>query len=540
MENDDLDKGRTVVVSGVPDALPLSRMVDKLTIHFQTRRRSRGGDVEAVRYPTNLDGVAFVIFDEAKDAARVTRNERQIMVDDEFPEEYLLTVYPFTRDVFFYVSSATVNLSVFGRDQASLIQRLRSAHRSLRFRPLPGESITAIEGPFTAIQALRQDLIRRASRVKSRVPAQTAAKLKEAPLNPRVISHRESVSPVSCGGSKAKLEPASSNSLSTPPQTTGEATEVLLSNAKTQNGYSRRNISSPVRSFCNPDSYEEQQRARSRHRVLTEYRTESAKANPRQVVGEEISAGIRSSLSGPDLLPAEDISMKQQREDGISQKRTRPDRASTPKIRGENHLGSGYSRTDYLKESDQSSSAVTAKPPRTRLKDVSKSSNSGSKGTEALSAVCPQNQEDMCIWVDSYTFRYIQKFDKDNLDMCLSGLEVSAKCVEGTDLMQIMFTAKQTSQTSSRIQQASQDLCALVDSTQSTLRVYQVNLNKKVLSDKQKLNDICKNSNTLYDDVLYMFEDSCIKVIGPSISSFLFCRTVEDRVAKLKDRSLTV
>ena len=66
MENDDLDKGRTVVVSGVPDALPLSRMVDKLTIHFQTRRRSRGGDVEAVRYPTNLDGVAFVIFDEAK------------------------------------------------------------------------------------------------------------------------------------------------------------------------------------------------------------------------------------------------------------------------------------------------------------------------------------------------------------------------------------------------------------------------------------------------------------------------------------------
>ena len=33
------------------------------------------------------------------DAARVTRNERQIMVDDEFPEEYLLTVYPFTRDV---------------------------------------------------------------------------------------------------------------------------------------------------------------------------------------------------------------------------------------------------------------------------------------------------------------------------------------------------------------------------------------------------------------------------------------------------------
>lgn len=442
--------------------------------------------------------------------------------------------------VFFYVSSATVNLSVFGRDQSSLIQRLRSAHRSLRFQPLPREGVTAIEGPFAAVQALRQDLIRRAGRVKSTVPAQTAAKLKEAPLNPRVISHREPVCPVSRGGSKAKLEPASSNGLSTPLQTTGEATEVLLSNAKTPNGYSRRNVYSPVRSFCNPDSHEDEQRARSRHRIPTEYRTESAKANPRQVVGEEINAGIRSSLSGVDLLPAGEISTKQQREDGISQKRTRPDRASTPKIRGENRLGSDYSRTDYLKESDQSSSAVTAKPPRTRLLDVSKSSDSGSKDTEVLSAVRPRSQEDMCIWVDSYTFRYIQKFDQDKLDRCLSGLEASAVCVEGTDLMRITFTEKQTSQTDSRIQQALQDLSALVDSTQSTLRVYQIYYDKKVLSDKKKLIDICDYSNILYDDVLYMFEDSCIKVIGPSTSSFLFYRRVQDRVAKLKDKSLTV
>lgn len=59
-------EARTVVVSGVPDALPAGRMVDKLTIHFQSCRRSRGGDVEAVRYPTDMDGVAFVTFDEAK------------------------------------------------------------------------------------------------------------------------------------------------------------------------------------------------------------------------------------------------------------------------------------------------------------------------------------------------------------------------------------------------------------------------------------------------------------------------------------------
>lgn len=66
MESNDWDESRTVVVSGVPDVLPVSRMVDKLTIHFQSCRRSRGGDVEVVNYPTNLDGVAFVTFDVAQ------------------------------------------------------------------------------------------------------------------------------------------------------------------------------------------------------------------------------------------------------------------------------------------------------------------------------------------------------------------------------------------------------------------------------------------------------------------------------------------
>lgn len=58
---------RTVVASGVPDVPVLlpSTIRDKLTIHFQTRRRSNGGDVQEVRYPTDMDGVAFVTFDDA-------------------------------------------------------------------------------------------------------------------------------------------------------------------------------------------------------------------------------------------------------------------------------------------------------------------------------------------------------------------------------------------------------------------------------------------------------------------------------------------
>ncbi|XP_044044092.1 uncharacterized protein LOC122872223 [Siniperca chuatsi] len=532
METDAWDKSRTVVVSGVPDVLPVSRMTDKLTIHFQSCRRSHGGDVEVVRYPTNMDGVAFVAFDKAEDAERVVRKEQQIMTDDEFPENYLLTVFPFTRDVFLYVPSAMVDLSVFGGDQASLIQSLQSAHRSLRFRPLLQQRRATIEGPFTAVQALREDLIRRASRLKSTILAPAAAvKLRETPLNPRVISHHKFVGSVSCSRSKAKLEPASSNSLSTPLQTTGEGTDVqsLLSNAKTQNASSRQKVSYEnlrVGSFCDTQSDEKrEQRAWPRLEMPTEYGTERAKANPRQALREEINAGIRASLSGMDLLPAEGISAKNPGEDNISQKHTRPDGISATKPRRESHLGSHYSRTDYPKESPQSSSAVTAKLLQTGLKDVAMSSESDTR------AICP---EDTCIWVDSDTFRYIAKFDKKEFNRCLRGLDVTAEYVEGTDLVRILLTEKQTSKTSSRIQQALEDLKTLVEFWMSTLRVHRIYYEEEEQPEKKKLLQICDDVNIPSNDILYMLEDSYVKVIGPSVSSHLFYKRVEDRISRLK------
>ncbi|XP_076579648.1 uncharacterized protein LOC143315936 [Chaetodon auriga] len=546
MEADSWSERRTVVVSGVPDVLSVSRMIDKLTIHFQTRRRSHGGDVEGVSYPTNMDGVAFVTFDEAGDAERVVQKEQHIMVDKEFPEDYVLTVFPFTRDVFLYVSSAMVDLSVFDRDQAPLIQSLRSAHRSLRFQPLLQQRKATIEGPFAAVQALREDLIHRASQLKSTVSAQTAAvELKETPLNTRVRSHGECVSSVSCSGSQAELEPASSNSLSTLLQTTGEATKVQtpLSNAKTQNTYSRQNVSCGSLaggSFWSTDSDEEEQRSQSRLQMPTEYRTEGAKADPRQVFGGEINAGIRSPLSGLGLLPAEETSAKQSREDDISQKHTRPDRVSAAKIRGENHSGSQYGSTDYLKESDQSSSAVTAGLPQTRLKDVWQSSESDAQDTEELPAVCGEDPEDMSIFVDSYTLRYIERFDKKEFDRCLRGVDASVEYVEGVDLMQISLTEKRTSKSASRIHRALMKLSTLVDRWQSSLRVYQLHYDKEEQAEKHKLIWICEDVNFRFDDVLYIVEDSGIKVIGPSVSSHMFYKKVEKRIAKLKDKSLRI
>ncbi|XP_041637484.1 uncharacterized protein LOC121506052 [Cheilinus undulatus] len=513
METDTFDESRTVVVSGVPKVLPVSRMIDKLTIHFQRRRRSHGGDVDVVRYPTNMDGVAFVTFDSPEDAARVVRKEEQIMMDSEFPSEYPLTVFPFTRDVYFYASRAEVDLSMFGSDQESLIQSLRSTHRSLRFLPLPKQRKATIEGPFSAVQALRKDLIHRANQLKSTDSAQTApTRTPETPLNPRVISHRESFDSVSRGGSKAKPEPA--NSLSTGLQTTGEVQSLLL-NAKTQNDSSRQKVQergSAEGSFL--DTNYDEVGAQSRTRVKM-----SAESKNKQMLEEGNSKGITSSLSGYDLPHAAEISAKEkQQEDDILHNHNRRDRRKkTQKV---NHLDSHFNNINNQEESEQSDLATAAKLTQITNKNVSNTS---------------EDPEETCIWVDSNTFRYIEKFDKTMLDECLRGLDVSVDYVKGSDLVKVILTEKQTSEVTSGIQQALEDLQALVESRVTTLRVHEIAYEEE---EEQEVIQICKDVNFLVDEVLYMCEGSSVRVIGPSVDSHTFYSIAKRRISLLEHKPM--
>ncbi|XP_042369890.1 uncharacterized protein LOC121963693 [Plectropomus leopardus] len=369
-----------------------------------------------------------------------------------------------------------------------------------------------IEGPFAAVQALRQDLTLRASRLKSQVSAQTAAvKLRETPLNPRVISHHESVASVS---RKAKPGLPSSDCLSTPQQTPGEAVQSRRSNAKTQNASPRRKVSPErvaVGSLCDTHSDgEEEQR---------ENRTEPAKASRTQALSDR----VRSSLSGRNLLPAQEISAERPRVDDISEKRSRPDRISVPEITGENHTDSFYNSSDYLKESDQSKAA--AKILQTRRKGVSQSDTVDG---DELSL----DQEEGSVWVDSYVFRYIKKCDQTEFDRCLKGLDVCVEC-EGTELTRILLTERKPSKTESRIQEALSDFKFLVKHWQLMLRVHQIDFDTE--EKKNKLIEICDDLSFLYKDVLYVPEDSCIKIIGMSIFSHLFCQRVKDTFSKLTD-----
>lgn len=429
-----------------------------------------------------------------------------------------------------------VDLSVFGSDQALLIQSLQSAHRSIRFKPLLHQRKATIEGPFAAIRALREDLIRRASRLKPRLSAQTAAaKLRKSPPETKVISHHEWVSPVSCSGSKAKLELASSNSLLARSQTASEASQIqhFLTNTKIQKHSVQQKLSRenfPVGTLYNTDNIKEVQTAQSSTHLPREYRTEQSKASPTRMF-----AGIKSSISGLNLLPAQQISAKHPKVDSISQNLTRPDRNSATKFKGKIHLGSCCSSIDYLKESDHSSSAVTAKSLQTGLQDVSLAMESSIKDTEEVSTEHPH---DSCLWVDSHTFRYIKKFDKTGFSRCVSGLVVSVKCVQGTELMQVFLTEKETSGMTSRIQKALEKLNNLVALHQSKLRVYEIGYDPQQ-NEKHTLIQICDEVDLLYDDVLYVMEDQCIKVIGPLISSLRFSKGVGDRIEKLKGNSLT-
>ncbi|MEQ2164237.1 hypothetical protein GOODEAATRI_004505 [Goodea atripinnis] len=422
------ESSKTVVVSGVPEVLQLSRMVDKLTVHFQCRRRSHGGDVEVVKYPTNMKGVAFV---------------------------------------FLYVSTATVDLSVFGTNQASLIKSLQSAHRSIRFQALHLEKKASIEGPFSAVRALKEDLVRRASCL--RPSTQTAGvKLSERPPNLRLGSENN---PTSCRGTKAKQEAATSSSLSKSLQSTGKAREIQ----------SRISPNASLRQKGSNESL--------------------AGGSLRRADGEEIRIGTVSS-SELKRLPVEKTFTKQQRDNSLQ----------------------NPSRSDLIPATQ--SNANVLKDPGGSMRNNNAPANRPRKGS-ALSAETSEE-----FWVDLYTFRYIERFHKQELIMWLEGIDMSTQDIEEIGLIRILLTEKQPFEATSRtLKDALKNLETLMNRWQSNLRVHEVFYNKAKF-DKQKLIQICKGVSSLLDNVLYVFEDSSIKVIGPSVDSHLFSKELEDYMDK--------
>lgn len=363
--------------------------------------------------------------------------------------------------VYLYVSSATLDLSVFGSDQTNLIKSLRSAHPSIRFVSSPKPREVLIEGPLSAIKTLREDLVRRAKDLKP--PVQSAAvKPKDSGSNLRRTFHPEVVGAEGFSGTKAKQKLLS---LSKVRQNSGQVQDII-SKSETQKALLTQNVSN--------------------ERLAGERR--------RHVTGEE-SKPETVVLSALELDHVKEKSAKLQRRDSFSKK-----------ISAENPL-------------DLSSSASGTNFSQTKLGDTS---------TEGVKDLRPGDVEDT--WVDSYTFEYIKKFHQKDLEGCVKDVNMFIELIEGTGLLKISVSEK--SKPGSRyLKTALDSIEMLMESWASFLRVHEIFYDKSF--PKQTLTLICDEANSVYRNVLYAFEDSQIKVIGPSESGHLFCMMVEDKMSKL-------
>ncbi|KAK1166026.1 RNA-binding protein 43-like, partial [Acipenser oxyrinchus oxyrinchus] len=152
---DQTPEARTIVVSGVPQhELDCRRMADKLVIHFQ-KAKSAGGDVEKIKYPTRIKGVAYITFEEKEGKY----NSYHML-------ELLTALLGLLLDllgcvlyvVVFCYAHAEVDLSLFSEHE-KLVKELRTRNRAVRILPLQANQRVQVEGPFTAIKKLREDLM---------------------------------------------------------------------------------------------------------------------------------------------------------------------------------------------------------------------------------------------------------------------------------------------------------------------------------------------------------------------------------------------
>ncbi|XP_063017415.1 RNA-binding protein 43 [Melospiza melodia melodia] len=154
---------RTVVIAGVPAGLLEDELLaDILTIHFQ-RSRNNGGDVEQVTYPTRKAGVAYVTFEDAGVVERVLKKDQHLLQDKRLPGPFPLTVTRYCHQAFLRVTS-TLSMAVF-RDHLvleDLVEEMKQQSPALSFGPLQRDGHIAVQGPFPALQVLRDFLLLKA------------------------------------------------------------------------------------------------------------------------------------------------------------------------------------------------------------------------------------------------------------------------------------------------------------------------------------------------------------------------------------------
>uniref|UniRef100_A0AAZ3Q686 RRM domain-containing protein n=1 Tax=Oncorhynchus tshawytscha TaxID=74940 RepID=A0AAZ3Q686_ONCTS len=540
------EENRTVVVSGVPDTLSSSRMADKLVIHFQSSR-SHGGDVENIKYPTSFKGVAFVTFENTRDAEMVIR-KKQIMCDKEFPQDYPITVFRFTQDVLFYVN-AKVDLSICGDEeqQETVIQSLQSAHRSVRICLLPSqEGKASVEGPFSAIRDLREDLLQRATASSSSHPGEKHVAPLSSGYSLTSVAAGKGVSQVSSSHPGEKHGTPLSSGYSLTSVAAGNGVSQVSSShpgekhgAPSSSGYSLTSVAAGkgVSQVSSSHAWE-------KHRAPSPSSHDHSLSS---VVAESRSSRVRSGDGA-------EVDFRVSRYTWEKKNRAAPsstDHSLSSSVAG----GSGAStinqslekhRRAALSSSDPSLSSMASGGGESKVissshtleKYIAPSSHDQSlpspvaAGTSKVSSGGDVDMEEESTWVDTNIFLYIQRFSKDQFDQCFRNHGVSAVFGDNdvADLTLISLRGRRDSKGLSEVQLTISELTDLVAVWQSTLRIHTIDYRRQDLRERKRLLQICAEVNSIYEDVLYVQKELSVRVIGPSISSHLFTEWVKDRM----------
>ncbi|XP_074857092.1 RNA-binding protein 43 [Carettochelys insculpta] len=155
---------KTIVVSGIPDGLVQDDvMTDILMIHFQ-KTKNRGGDVQDVVYPTTVKGVAYITFEDKEVTTNVLQKDEHRLEDKRLGSCYPLKVSLVSEHVFTCVSSV-LNLSIFGDKYVleDLVQELQKNIPTLSFSPLQSNGKISVQGSFSAIKSLKDNLLLKAN-----------------------------------------------------------------------------------------------------------------------------------------------------------------------------------------------------------------------------------------------------------------------------------------------------------------------------------------------------------------------------------------
>uniref|UniRef100_A0A8D0GGQ2 RING-type E3 ubiquitin transferase n=1 Tax=Sphenodon punctatus TaxID=8508 RepID=A0A8D0GGQ2_SPHPU len=151
--------GRTVCVRGIPTDLSPERAADKLTIHF-LRACNGGGEILDIDILPESPACALVTFEEAEVAQRVLKVEKHVLSisGKKYPLKVTAQSADLSPDEIFVRVCMTIDYGRFP-DGKSILRSLRKRYSDVQFSFDAKETLCAVKGPFTELQAFVTELL---------------------------------------------------------------------------------------------------------------------------------------------------------------------------------------------------------------------------------------------------------------------------------------------------------------------------------------------------------------------------------------------